>query len=107
MAKFLAKAKYTAPGGVKGLIADGGSARVKAVSDLMTSVGGKLESFYFAFGEHDAYVVIDAPDNASVAAASLAIAATGSVHTKTMVLLTPEEIDQATKKGIIYQPPGH
>ena len=106
MPKYLLVVSYTAEG-VKGLIKDGGSKRRQAAESALKSVGGRLESFYFAFGEHDAYVVIDAPDNASVAAASLAIAATGSVHTKTMVLLTPEEIDQATKKGIIYQPPGH
>ncbi len=106
MPKYLIVASYTAEG-VKGLIKDGGSKRRQAAENALKSVGGKLESFYFAFGEHDAYVVIDAPDNASVAAASLAIAATGSVQTKTVVLLTPEEIDQATKKGTIYQPPGH
>ncbi len=105
MPKYLLVVSYTAEG-VKGLMKDGGSKRRQAAESALKSVGGRLESFYFAFGEHDAYVVIDAPDNASVAAASLAIAATGSVHTETVVLLTPEEIDQATKKGIIYQPPG-
>ena len=106
MAKFLAKAKYTAPGGVKGLIADGGSARVKAVSDLMTSVGGKLESFYFAFGDVDAFVVFEAPDSASAAAMSLTVAATGLATVDIVQLLTAEELDAAVKKSPLYDAPG-
>jgi len=52
-------------------------------------------------------VIVDAPDHATIASASLAINASGAVHTKTVVLLTPEEIDQASKKGTTYKAPGH
>jgi uncharacterized protein with GYD domain len=106
MAKYLLTASYTAEG-AKGLLKDGGSARRAAAEQAIKSTGGKLEAFYFAFGEHDAYVIIDAPDNASIVAASLAINASGAVKTKTTVLLTPEDIDQATKKGVTYKAPGH
>jgi uncharacterized protein with GYD domain len=105
MAKYLLTASYTADG-VKGLMKDGGSKRQQAAEAAVKSVGGRMEAFYFAFGEHDAIVLIDAPDNASVAAASMAINASGAVQTKTVVLLTPEEVDQATKKTTTYQPPG-
>ncbi len=105
MPKYLIMASYTAEG-AKGLLKDGGSKRRQAAEAAIKSVGGKVESMYFAFGKHDAYVVIDAPDNAAVAAVSLAVNAGGGVQTKTVVLLTPEEIDQATKKGATYQPPG-
>lgn len=105
MPKYLIMASYTAEG-AKGLLKDGGSKRRQAAEAVVKSIGGKVESFYFAFGTHDAYVVIDAPDNAAVAAMSLAINASGAVQTKTVVLLTPEEIDQATKKSTAYQPPG-
>jgi uncharacterized protein with GYD domain len=105
MAKYLITASYTADG-VKGLMKDGGSKRRQAAEAAVKSVGGRMEAFYFAFGEHDAIVLIDAPDNASVAAASMAINASGVVQTKTVVLLTPEEVDQATKKTATYQPPG-
>ena len=105
MAKYLLTASYTADG-VKGLMKDGGSKRQQAAEAAVKSVGGRMEAFYFAFGQHDAIVLIDAPDNASVAAASMAINASGVVQTKTVVLLTPEEIDQATKKTAAYQPPG-
>ena|SRR5688572_9214356 len=105
MAKYLLTASYTADG-VKGLMKDGGSKRQQAAEAAVKSVGGRMEAFYFAFGQHDAIVLIDAPDNASVAAASMAINASGAVQTKTVVLLTPEEVDQAAKKTATYQPPG-
>ena len=105
MAKYLVVATYTAEG-AKGVLKDGGTKRRAAAEAALKSVGGKLESFYFAFGDSDAYAVVDAPDNASVAAASLTIGASGAVRTKTVVLLTPEEVDQAVKKAPTYQAPG-
>ncbi|MDP3064644.1 MAG: GYD domain-containing protein, partial [Chloroflexota bacterium] len=74
---------------------EGGSARRKAVEEAIKSMGGKLEAFYFAFGESDAFIVIDAPDNVGVVASSLAVNASGAARTKTIVLLTAEEVDQA------------
>lgn len=105
MAKYLITATYTADG-AKGLVKDGGTKRRQAAEAAVKSVGGQMEAFYFAFGENDAVLIVDAPDNASVASASLAINSSGLVQTKTVVLLTPEEIDQATKKSATYQPPG-
>jgi len=105
MPKYLVVASYTAEG-AKGLLKDGGSKRRQAADTALRSVGGKVESFFFAFGENDVYAVVDAPDNVSIAAASLAIGASGAVQTKTVVLLTAEEVDQATKKATSYTPPG-
>ena len=105
MAKYLISASYTAEG-AKGVLKDGGTKRRKAAEAAIKSSGGKLEAFYFAFGESDAFVIVDAPDHATIASASLAINASGAVRTKTVVLLTPEEIDQASKKGTTYTPPG-
>jgi uncharacterized protein with GYD domain len=106
MAKYLLAASYTAEG-AKGLLKESGTKRRQAAEQAVKSAGGKLEAFYFAFGESDAFVIIDAPDHATVAAASLVINASGAVRTKTVVLLTPEEIDQAIKKGTTYRAPGH
>ncbi len=106
MAKYLITASYTAEG-AKGVLKDGGTKRRQAAEAAIKSAGGKLEGFYFAFGENDAFVLIDAPDHATVASASLAINASGAVRTKTVVLLTPEEIDQAIKKSTTYKAPGH
>jgi uncharacterized protein with GYD domain len=105
MPKYLITANYTAEG-VKGVLKDGGTKRRQAAETAIKSVGGRMEAFYFAFGEHDAFLIIDAPDNASVASASLAINASGAVKTKTTALLTPEEVDQATKKKAAYKAPG-
>ena len=106
MPKYLAKAKYTAPDGVKGLLADGGSVRVAAVKALVASVGGTLESFYFAFGDVDAYVIVDLPDAASATAVSLTVSASGLATTEIVALLTPAEVDAAVKKSPAYDAPG-
>lgn len=105
MPKYLWQVSYT-PQGVQGLQKDGGSARRTAVQRLVEQAGGKLECFYFAFGEADAYLIAELPDPATAAAVSLAVNALGAVHLRTVPLLTPEEIDAATKKSIDYRPPG-
>ena len=105
MSKYLLKVSYTAEG-VKGVLKDGGTARKRAAEAAVKSTGGSLESMYFAFGEDDVYCIVDAPENASMAAAAMAIGASGLVKPSTVVLLTPEEIDQAAKKSVSYTPPG-
>jgi uncharacterized protein with GYD domain len=105
MGKYLIAASYTAEG-AKGLLKDGGTKRREAAEQAIQSAGGRLEAFYFAFGENDAYLIVDAPDHASVAAASVSINSTGAVHSQTVVLLSPEEIDQATRKSVTYRAPG-
>jgi uncharacterized protein with GYD domain len=105
MPKYLLQVSYNAEG-TKGLIKDGGSKRRAAAQQVVQSAGGKVESFYFAFGECDAYVIAEAPDAISVAAASLAVNASGAVTIRTTVLLTPEEMDAAAKKTVSYKPPG-
>lgn len=105
MPKYLIQASYTAEG-IKGLMKDGGSRRRAAAESALKGVGGKLEVFYFALGETDVFAIADVPDNASAAAVSLAVSASGAVQTKTIVLMSPEEMDQAAKKTITYTPPG-
>jgi uncharacterized protein with GYD domain len=51
-------------------------------------------------------VIADVPDHASATALSLIVNASGVVTTRTTVLMTPEEIDQAVKKTPTYQAPG-
>lgn len=105
MPKYLLAGSYTTEG-VKGLLKDGGTKRRQAAEAALKGVGGRLEAFYFAFGSDDLYAIVDAPDHASIAAASMAISASGAAQLKTIVLLTPEEMDQATKKSVAYTPPG-
>ena len=106
MAKYLIEGSYTADG-IKGVIKEGGTGRRAAVSDALKALGGKIDSMYYAFGETDVYVIVDAPDNLTMAALAMGVAATGAVRIKTTVLMTPEEIDQAIKKSTTYKAPGH
>jgi uncharacterized protein with GYD domain len=105
MAKYLVKASYSAEG-AKGLQSAGGTSRRDAVAKMAESLGGSLESFYFAFGHTDAYVVVDLPDNHRAAAASIAVNTSGGATSEIVVLLTPEEIDSAAKLSVDYRPPG-
>ena len=105
MARFLVKASYTEEG-AKGVQSAGGTSRRDAVAKMAEGLGGKLESFYFAFGETDAYVVLDLPDNRAAAAASIAVNTSGGAASEVIVLLTPEDIDAAAKLTVDYRPPG-
>jgi len=105
MPKFLYEASYTLDG-VKGVQSAGGTSRRDAVAKVAESVGGRLESFYFAFGDRDAYVVVDLPDNESATAVALTVNAAGGATVRTVVLLTPDEVDAAAKRSVDYRPPG-
>ena len=107
MPKFLIQVKYS-PQGIKGVVEQGGSARVAQATRLIEGLGGKLESFHFAFGGTDVYVIADMPDNTAAAAGPLIIGSAGTECT-TVVLITPEEMDEAAKKAQTetgYRPPG-
>jgi uncharacterized protein with GYD domain len=105
MAKYLIHGSYT-QSGVQGLIREGGTGRADAIGKLLADLGGSLEGFYFAFGDDDVYAIAEIPDHTTAAAISLAVAASGAVNIKTVVLLTPEEMDKAAKQSVPYRPPG-
>lgn len=105
MAKYLWRISYTAAG-LPGLIKEGGSKRRSVVKSMVEKAGGKLEAFYYAFGDSDAYTIVDLPDPAAAIAASFAINAAGTAQLHTTVLLTPEEIDAATARSVEYRAPG-
>jgi uncharacterized protein with GYD domain len=105
MPKFLVQGSYTAEG-VRGVLKEGGSSRKAAVAAATKALGGKVEAFYFAFGAHDVVAILDAPDQVTAAALALGIGATGTVRLTTTVLLTPEELDEATKKTLKFRAAG-
>jgi uncharacterized protein with GYD domain len=105
MPKYLFMASYQAEG-ARGIKSRGGSARREAIAQLVESLGGSLESIYFAFGEHDVYVVADLPDNEAATTVALTVNSSGTVTTRTAVLLTPEEVDRAAERTGEYTPPG-
>jgi uncharacterized protein with GYD domain len=105
MAKYLVIGSYTAEG-LRGLESRGGTARVEASQKFVASAGGHLESFNFALGEDDVYIMCDLPDNVTAAAISMSAVSTGMVVSRTVALLSPEEIDRAAELKLSYQPPG-
>ncbi len=104
MPKYLLQVNYTLDG-IKGLLANGGSARRDAARVAVESVGGTLESVHFAFGTTDVFAIVDLPDNAAAAALALTVSGSGGATVDTIVLLTPEELDAAARVDVSYTPP--
>jgi uncharacterized protein with GYD domain len=105
MPKYLIEASYTAEG-LKGLQKDKASGRKAAVAKAVEGLGGKVEAFYYALGEHDVISIVDLPNTVSASAVALTVSASGLVRTKTTALLAVEEVDQALGKKIDFKPPG-
>ena len=105
MPKYLFEVTYTAEG-MHGVHKDTASGRKAAVQKMMKELGGKVESLYFCFGDNDAIVIVDLPDNVTAAAAAMAVASSGLMHGRTTPLLTVEEVDKATKVKFKYRAPG-
>ena len=105
MPKYMIQASYVGEG-LKGLLNEGGTKRRETVAKAIEGMGGTLELFYYAYGDYDVVGIADMPDNVSSVAFSLMVNASGVINAKTTVLLTPEEIDQATKKTVEFRPPG-
>jgi uncharacterized protein with GYD domain len=105
MPKYLIQGSYTVRG-EEGVRAKGGTDRRQAVAETVEGVGGKLECFYYAFGDTDVISIVDLPDDEAAAAVALIANASGGATVKTTVLLTPEQIDQAADRAVTYRPPG-
>jgi uncharacterized protein with GYD domain len=105
MSKYLLEVTYTLEG-IKGVKGKGGTARQAAATELIEGLGGKIESFYFAFGGSDAFVVAELPDEVSAMAAALTVGAAGGATIRTVSLLTPAQVDAAANKSVKYRPPG-
>ncbi len=105
MAKYLFIGSYTAEG-ARGLLREGGSGRRKVAEEVVRSLGGSVEAYYFGFGSDDFYLIADLPDHAAAAALSLTVGSSGAISMRTVVLLTPEDIDAATKRSVEYRAPG-
>ena len=105
MPKFLVKASYTADG-VRGLLKEGGTARREAVRKIVEGLGGKVEAFYYAYGDVDVYIITDLPDHTAGLALTLAVNASGAVRLTTVPLISAEDIDAAAKTSVNYRGPG-
>ncbi len=105
MPKYLFEATYVGQG-IKGLMEEGGTTRREALTESLRSVGGSLESFYYAFGYYDVLGVFEVPDDASAAALSLLINSSGQVNVRLKPLMTVEDLDEAARRTPSYRAPG-
>jgi uncharacterized protein with GYD domain len=105
MPKYMIIGSYTAEG-AKGVLKEGGTGRMQAARQVAESVGGTLESIYWGFGADDYYVVVDMPNNTAAAAVGLTVGASATSRTRTVVLLTAEEVDAASHMSPAFRPPG-
>jgi uncharacterized protein with GYD domain len=105
MNTYLWRVTYTASGS-DGLLSEGGSGRRAAVDELVVGLGGRIEAWYYAFGDDDLYVIASLPGDVEAAAVSLRVAASGAARIHTTVLLTERQIDEAARASVSYRPPG-
>ena len=105
MPRFLIIADYS-PEGARGLMAGGGSARKSAVEKAVSGLGGRIETFDFAFGEDDIYTIVDMPNAESITALALTVSGSGAVRARTVVLMSPDQLDRAAQIHPDYVPPG-
>jgi uncharacterized protein with GYD domain len=105
MPKYLWQVSYT-EAGAKGLLDEGGTARRDVITAMVESVGGRVEACYYSFGATDLYVIGEVPDEVAAVALSVRTAAAGGAHSQTVPLLTPEQLDEATRREATYRPPG-
>ncbi len=105
MSSYLISASYTTKG-IEGIRAAGARSRVDSVTRMLEAMGGRLDSFHFAFGDTDVFAIVDVPDDEAAAAVSIAINSSGAVSTRTTKLLTVEQVDEALRRTVDYRPPG-
>ena len=106
MPKYLFYGSYT-PEGYRGLMEEGGSARIEVSEKALGSVGGSLESFHYSNGEQDFYIIVDLPSHVVSTAVTLVGNASGTFKIQAVPLLTPEEMDEAVKLKVDFRAPGN
>lgn len=104
MPKYLVQGSYTDEG-LTGLLKGGGTKRREMVEHLAKEMGGRLETFYFAFGSDDFVIILDLPSNVDMAATAMVAQASGTVKSRVTVLMTPEDVDQAARRKVDFRPP--
>ena len=107
MPKYLLKASYSHDG-EKGILREGGTARMVATEAIIKRVGGRMIDFHFALGGFDVFVIVELPSNAAAVAVAATIGSSGAVDSfETIALMSPDEIDAAAKLSPMYRAPGH
>jgi uncharacterized protein with GYD domain len=109
MSKYAVIGGYTAEAWAK-MIENPGD-RVAAVTKVAQALGGKVESFYWSFGDDDYLAIVEAPDDVTAAAFSVAVGSSGSLRNlRTIKLITVDEgrklLEKAKTAKAVYAPPG-
>jgi uncharacterized protein with GYD domain len=105
MARFMFKVSYSKEG-MQGVIKEGAANRKTFIEKMAAEMGGSISSFDFAFGDTDAYVISEMPDQINAAAVATAVAASGAGSIETVVLLSADDVDRAIAKHAPYRAPG-
>lgn len=105
MPKYMYSLRYT-QSGLEGTLKEGFGARDASFRRIVESNGGKTEALYWAYGDVDAYVIVDLPDSAAAIGVSLAANRTGAFRFSTIPLLSAAEMDAARGRMPDYRPPG-
>jgi uncharacterized protein with GYD domain len=105
MPKYLYQGSYTDKG-LQGLMKDGGTKRMEVTRKAIESLGGTMEAYYYALGGSDFFIILEVPDNVNAITGSLIANASGTVKVSITALVSPEEVDQAVKQTMDWQPPG-
>jgi uncharacterized protein with GYD domain len=104
MPRYLFVGNYS-PQGSKGVLAAGGTSRRAVIEKMVADLGGRVETFDFAFGSDDVYTIVELPDARTATAIALTVNGSGAINVRTVVLMTPEEVDAAGQVQPNYQPP--
>ncbi len=104
MPRYLFVGTYS-PQGAKGVLGAGGTARRAAIETMVSDLGGRVETFDFAFGSDDVYTIVELPDARTATSIALTVNGSGAINLRTVVLMTPEEVDAAREVQPNYQPP--
>jgi uncharacterized protein with GYD domain len=105
MPKFMFHGSYTASGAA-GVLKDGGSGRTKAIEALAASLGGSIDSVYWATGKDDFFITGDLPDTKAAATLSLTVGASGAASVTTAELFTATDVDEIVGRRATYRAPG-
>ena len=72
--------------------------RADAVKELAKKFGVTAKEFYWTLGSYDVVAIFDAPDDASMTALGLALAAGGNVRTQTLRAFSRQEMNEVLSK---------
>ena len=107
MPMYLVRFSYTAEAWKK--LIENEEDRRGPVEALVESIGGKVHGFWYAFGEHDGIVLVEAPGNVDAAAVAVTASASGGIRSTEMtVLLTVDELLESLRRAseLSFEPPG-